>query len=29
MAAGTLSSEKINLVVYGPNKPTVDNGFSD
>jgi len=29
MAAGTLSSEKINLVVYGPNKPIVDNGFSD
>jgi lactate dehydrogenase-like 2-hydroxyacid dehydrogenase len=29
MAAGTRSSEKINLVVYGPNKPIVDNGFSD
>jgi lactate dehydrogenase-like 2-hydroxyacid dehydrogenase len=29
MAAGTLSSEKIDLVVYGPNKPIVDNGFSD
>jgi lactate dehydrogenase-like 2-hydroxyacid dehydrogenase len=29
MAAGTLSSEKIDLVVYGPGKPIVTNGFSD
>src|SRR5215472_13204103 len=29
MAAGTLSSEKIDLVVYGPRKAVVDNGFSD
>ena len=24
-----VSSEKIDLVVHGPNKPIVDNGFSD
>ncbi|MBV9532800.1 MAG: 2-hydroxyacid dehydrogenase, partial [Bradyrhizobium sp.] len=29
MAAGTVASEKINLVVHGPRKPIVDNGFSD
>jgi lactate dehydrogenase-like 2-hydroxyacid dehydrogenase len=29
MADGTLSSEKIDLVVYGPRKAIVDNGFSD
>src|SRR5215831_18716705 len=29
MAAGTLSSEKIDLVVYGPRKAVVDNGFSN
>ena len=29
MAAGTISSEKIDLVIHGPNKPIVDNGFSD
>jgi lactate dehydrogenase-like 2-hydroxyacid dehydrogenase len=29
MAAGTISSEKIDLLVHGPNKPIVDNGFSD
>ena len=27
--AGNISSEKIDLLVYGPNKPIVDNGFSD
>jgi lactate dehydrogenase-like 2-hydroxyacid dehydrogenase len=26
---GNISSEKIDLLVYGPNKPIVDNGFSD
>jgi lactate dehydrogenase-like 2-hydroxyacid dehydrogenase len=29
MASGTISSEKIDLLVHGPNKPIVDNGFSD
>jgi lactate dehydrogenase-like 2-hydroxyacid dehydrogenase len=29
MAAGSLSSEKIDLLVHGPGKPIVDNGFSD
>ena len=29
MAGGNVSSEKINLLVYGPNKPIVDKGFSD
>jgi lactate dehydrogenase-like 2-hydroxyacid dehydrogenase len=29
MAGGNLSSEKIDLLVYGPNKPIVDKGFSD
>ncbi len=29
MAAGTISSEKIDLVVHGPRKPVVDSGFSD
>ncbi len=29
MAGGNISSEKIDLLVYGPNKPIVDNGFSD
>jgi lactate dehydrogenase-like 2-hydroxyacid dehydrogenase len=26
---GNISSEKIDLLIYGPNKPIVDNGFSD
>jgi lactate dehydrogenase-like 2-hydroxyacid dehydrogenase len=26
---GTISSEKIDLLIYGPNKPIVDKGFSD
>jgi len=26
---GNISSEKIDLLVYGPNKPIVDKGFSD
>ncbi len=26
---GGNNSEKIDLLVYGPNKPIVDNGFSD
>jgi lactate dehydrogenase-like 2-hydroxyacid dehydrogenase len=26
---GNISSEKVDLLVYGPNKPIVDNGFSD
>jgi lactate dehydrogenase-like 2-hydroxyacid dehydrogenase len=29
MAGGNISSEKINLLIYGPSKPIVDNGFSD
>src|SRR2546423_9030246 len=29
MVSGTISSEKIDLLVHGPNKPIVDNGFSD
>jgi lactate dehydrogenase-like 2-hydroxyacid dehydrogenase len=29
MASGTISSEKIDVLVHGPNKPIVDNGFSD
>jgi lactate dehydrogenase-like 2-hydroxyacid dehydrogenase len=29
MAGGNVSSEKIDLLVYGPNKPIVDKGFSD
>ena len=29
MAGGNISSEKIDLLVYGPNKPIVDKGFSD
>jgi lactate dehydrogenase-like 2-hydroxyacid dehydrogenase len=29
MVAGTISSEKIDLLIYGPSKPIVDNGFSD
>jgi lactate dehydrogenase-like 2-hydroxyacid dehydrogenase len=29
MVSGNISSEKIDLLVYGPNKPIVDNGFSD
>jgi lactate dehydrogenase-like 2-hydroxyacid dehydrogenase len=29
MAAGTNSSEKIDLLVHGPRKPIVDNGFPD
>lgn len=29
MAAGTISSEKIDLLVHGPRKVVVDNGFSD
>jgi lactate dehydrogenase-like 2-hydroxyacid dehydrogenase len=29
MAAGTISSEKIDLLIYGPDKPIIDKGFSD
>jgi lactate dehydrogenase-like 2-hydroxyacid dehydrogenase len=29
MAAGNISSEKIDLLIYGPNKPIIDKGFSD
>ena len=29
MAGGNISSEKIDLLVYGPNKPIIDKGFSD
>ena len=27
--SGNISSEKIDLLIYGPNKPIVDKGFSD
>ena len=29
MVDGKISSEKIDLLIYGPSKPIVDNGFSD
>ena len=29
LMAAAISSEKIDLLVYGPHKPIVDNGFSD
>src|SRR6202166_3447856 len=29
MVGGNISSEKIELLIYGPSKPIVDNGFSD
>ena len=29
MVGANISSEKIDLLVYGPNKPIIDNGFSD
>ena len=29
MAGGNISSEKIDLLIYGPSKPIIDNGFSD
>jgi lactate dehydrogenase-like 2-hydroxyacid dehydrogenase len=29
MASESVSSEKIDLLIYGPSKPIVDNGFSD
>ena len=29
MVGGNISSEKIDLLIYGPNKPIVSNGFSD
>src|SRR6202162_2989732 len=29
MAPGNITSEKIDLLVYGPSKPIVNNGFSD
>ena len=29
MVSGNISSEKIDLLIYGPSKPIVDNGFSD
>jgi lactate dehydrogenase-like 2-hydroxyacid dehydrogenase len=29
MVGGNISSEKIDLLVYGPNKPIVEQGFSD
>ena len=27
MVGGNISSEKIDLLVYGPNKPIIDKGF--
>jgi len=29
MVGGNISSEKIDLLIYGPSKPIVDHGFSD
>jgi lactate dehydrogenase-like 2-hydroxyacid dehydrogenase len=29
MAGGNIASEKVDLLIYGPSKPIVDNGFSD
>jgi lactate dehydrogenase-like 2-hydroxyacid dehydrogenase len=29
MVGGNISSEKIDLLIYGPSKPIIDNGFSD
>ncbi len=29
MAAANISSEKIDLLVYGPIRPILENGFSD
>ena len=29
MAAGNISSEKIDLLIYGPIRPILENGFSD
>src|ERR1700692_2241271 len=29
MVGGNISSEKIDLLIYGPTKPIVENGFSD
>src|SRR5690349_4079133 len=29
MVGGNITSEKIDLLIYGPNKPIVDKGFSD
>ena len=29
MAAANVSSEKIDLLVYGPIRPILENGFSD
>src|SRR5881227_1598879 len=29
MAGGNISSEKIDLLIYGPSRPTLENGFSD
>jgi lactate dehydrogenase-like 2-hydroxyacid dehydrogenase len=29
MASGTISSEKIDLLIYGPIRPILENGFSD
>ena len=29
MVGGSISSDKIDLLIYGPSKPIVDNGFSD
>ena len=29
MVGGIISSEKIDLLIYGPSKPIVEHGFSD
>ena len=29
MATGNISSEKIDLLIYGPGRPILQNGFSD
>jgi ribosomal 30S subunit maturation factor RimM len=29
MTAGSISSDKIDLLIYGPVRPILENGFSD
>src|SRR3979409_2250639 len=29
MVAGNISSEKVDLLIYGPSRPILENGFSD
>ena len=29
MAGGNISSDKVDLLIYGPIRPILENGFSD